>query len=233
MDEKEMKEKENVQEEAQVTNGVVEIHSDLDPKEDHEEIKGTFPSAKTEIESSSSHKGWSVIFIFVILFVMVGLFPTISKMMSDWKASRSELSATVDPLNPDLKYDVLLCTLNRSHEKGNLIVSQYLYHYNGRLKKTKTITETMGNKKELEKTHSLCQNYMKEIKQYEGLDGTCSLKKSSQINTQIVDYKKLDMELLHRNFEETEGFYPEFSLDESVSSIELLLYGAGYSCSNS
>lgn len=235
MDEKEMQEKEVLEETRE--NEVVDLsrleesHS-TDEKSISQEEKEDISSTSTIKENKKDdHHRWSVVLIFVILFVMVGLFPVISKFMSDWKASYRESTSVVDPLNPDSKYDVMVCTLNRSHVKGNLIVSQYLYHYNGRLKKTKTVTETMGKKSDLETTHSLCKSYAKEIEQYEGLDGNCTLNKSSQINTQIVDYKKLDMSTLHYNFEEREGFYPEFSLDESVSSIELLLYEAGYNCS--
>ena len=63
-----------------------------------------------------------------------------------------------------------------------------------------------------------------------GMTADCSVSAAVQITTQNIDYEKLDMDFITDNITEFEGFYPEYELNQSVTTIEQELENSGYTC---
>ena len=63
-----------------------------------------------------------------------------------------------------------------------------------------------------------------------GMTADCSVSAAVQITTQNIDYEELDMDFITSNITEFEGFYPEYELNQSVTTIEQELENSGYTC---
>ena len=175
-------------------------------------------------------KGHPVFLVLLLLFLFAFVFflPEISQFITDYKNEKTGAN--------HLKSGKMTCTM--SNETNNIDYSyeiEFDYEKNKLKKSTMTTTARLSDNatdsSTLTERQDSCLALQTVLEDNDiGMSADCSLSAALQRTEQVIDYKKLDLDFISTNIGEFEGFYPEYELDESVTSIENDLENSGYTC---
>ena len=169
-----------------------------------------------------------LILLLIFLFAFVYFLPDITKFITDYQNDKNGVN--------ELKSGTMTCTFNNS---TNNIDYNYKFTFNYEKKRLKKSTRVTTNRladaatdnKYLQEKEDACQFLKTVLDENDiGMSATCSVSAAVQVTTQNIDYKKLDLDFISDNIAEFEGFYPEYELNESVTTIENDLENSGYKC---
>ena len=175
-------------------------------------------------------KGHPVFLVLLLLFLFAFVFflPEISQFITDYKNEKTGAN--------QLKSGRMTCTM--SNETNNIDYSyqmEFTYEKNKLKNSTMTtvarLSDNATDTSILTERQNSCLALQTVLDENEiGMSADCSLSAALQRTEQVIDYKKLDLDFISTNIGEFEGFYPEYELDESVTSIENDLENSGYTC---
>ena len=136
----------------------------------------------------------------------------------------------------ELKSGTMTCTFSNSTENINYNYDFSFKYEKNRLKSSRMTTtsrlaDTATDNSILTEKNNSCEFLKTVLDENDiGMNADCSVSAAVQITTQNIDYEKLDMDFITDNITEFEGFYPEYELNESVTTIEQELENSGYTC---
>ena len=138
-----------------------------------------------------------------------------------------------------LKSGRMTCTMNNKTNNINYTY-QLEFNYNKNKLKESTATTTSRLSDNAKDTSILTERQdscllLKEVLDENeiGMSVSCDVSAAMQRTVQNIDYRELNLDFISTNIAEFEGFYPEYELDESVTSIENDLENSGYTCKRS
>ncbi len=219
--------KENqVQQTNQIKNNEGEIPSNHDSKE--EQIP---TSAKIEENTTGAKKkGHPVFLILLLLFLFAFVFflPDITKFITNYKNEKTGVN--------ELKSGTMICSFNNNTDNIDYNYSLTFNYEKNRLKKSTMVTtnrlsDRAADNSVLTNKEESCQLLKTVLDENDiGMTADCSVSATVQVTTQNIDYEKLDLDFISNNIAEFEGFYPEYELNQSVTSIQNDLESNGYTC---
>lgn len=189
---------------------------------------------ETKIEkkskTSKEKKGHPVFLVLLIifLFAFVYFLPEITNFITDYKNKKTGVN--------ELKSGNMVCRLSNSTERIDYNYELTFKYDKNRLKSSKMVTtsrlaDNATDNSILTEKENSCQHLKSVLDGNNiGMSADCSVSAAVQITTQSIDYEKLNMNYITDNITEFEGFYPEYELDQSVTTIENDLKNNGYTC---
>ena len=197
---------------------------------DDKQIPTSTDLEKTTKEKKKGHPVFLVLLI-IFLFAFVFFLPEISQFITDYRNERMGIN--------QLKSGRMTCTMN--NETNNINYTYQLeFNYNKNKLKESTATTTSRLSDNAKDTSILTERQdscllLKEVLDENeiGMSVSCDVSAVMQRTVQNIDYRELNLDFISTNIAEFEGFYPEYELDESVTSIENDLENSGYTCKRS
>lgn len=185
---------------------------------------------KTTGEKKKGHPVFLVLLI-IFLFAFVFFLPEISQFITDYRNEKMGIN--------QLKSGRMTCTMN--NETNNINYTYQLeFNYNKNKLKESTATtisrlsDNANDASILTERQDSCLLLKEVLDENEiGMSASCDVSAAMQRTVQEIDYRELDLDFISTNIAEFEGFYPEYELDESVTSIENDLENSGYTCERS
>lgn len=182
---------------------------------------------KTTGENKKGHPIF-LILLMLFLFAFVFFLPEISQFIIDYKNQKMGVN--------ELKSGKMTCIMNNETNNINYNYEMEFTYNKNKLKKSTMITtarlsDDATDTSVLTERQDSClalQTVLEDNKI--GMNANCNLSAALQRTEQIIDYKKLDLDFISTNIGEFEGFYPEYELDYSITSIENELKSNGYTC---
>ena len=183
-----------------------------------------------ENTTGKKKKGHPVFLVLLMLFLFGFVFflPDITNFITDYMNEKTGVN--------ELKSGTMSCTFRNSTDNLDYTYDLSFKYEKNRLKSSRMTTtsrlaDTATDNSILTERENSC-DFLKTVLDENniGMTADCSVSAAVQITTQNIDYEKLDMDFITDNITEFEGFYPEYELDESVTTIEQELENSGYTC---
>ncbi len=183
-----------------------------------------------ENTTSKQKKGHPVflVLLMIFLFAFVFFLPDITNFITDYMNEKTGVN--------ELKSGTMSCTFNTSTDNLDYVYDFSFKYEKNRLKSSRMTTtsrlaDTATYSRILTERENSCEFLKTVLDENDiGMTADCSVSAAVQVTTQNIDYEKLDMDFITDNITEFEGFYPEYELDESVTTIEQELENSGYTC---
>lgn len=183
-----------------------------------------------ENTTGKKKKGHPVFLVLLMLFLFAFVFflPDITNFITDYMNNKTGAN--------ELKSGTMSCTFNTSTDNLDYAYDFSFKYEKNRLKSSRMTTtsrlaDTATDSSILTERENSCQFLKTVLDENDiGMTADCSVSAAVQITTQNIDYEKLDMDFITDNITEFEGFYPEYELNQSVTTIEQELENSGYTC---
>lgn len=188
-------------------------------------------AAKIEENTTGKQKKGHPVFLvllMIFLFAFVFFLPDITNFITDYMNKSTGAN--------ELKSGTMTCTFSNSTENINYNYDFSFKYEKNRLKSSRMTTtsrlaDTATDNSILTEKNNSCEFLKTVLDENDiGMTADCSVSAAVQITTQNIDYEKLDMDFITDNITEFEGFYPEYELNQSVTTIEQELENSGYTC---
>lgn len=188
-------------------------------------------AAKIEENTTGKKKKGHPVFLvllMIFLFAFVFFLPDITEFITDYMNEKNGVN--------ELKSGTMSCTFRNSTDNLDYTYDLSFKYEKNRLKSSRMTTtnrlaDTATDNSILTERENSCELLQTVLKENNiGMSASCSVSAAVQVTTQNIDYKKLDMDFITNNIAEFEGFYPEYELNESVTTIEQELENKGYTC---
>ena len=175
-------------------------------------------------------KGHPVFLVLLMLFLFAFVFflPEITDFVTNYMNEKNGTN--------ELKSGTMECTYSNSTDSVNYNYDLTFKYEKNRLKSSTMVTtsrlsDTATDNSILTERDNSCQFLKTVLDENDiGMSASCSVSAAVQVTTQEIDYKNLDMDFITDNITEFEGFYPEYELNQSVTTIENELENSGYTC---
>lgn len=187
--------------------------------------------AKIEEKTTGKQKKEHPIFLvllMIFLFAFVFFLPNITEFITDYMNKATGAN--------ELKSGNMTCTYSNNTENINYNYElSFKYKKNrlnsSRMTTTSRLSDTATDNSFLKEKNNSCEFLKKVLDENDiGMSADCSLSSAVQITTQNIDYEKLNIDFITDNITEFEGFYPEYELNQSITTIENELENSGYTC---
>ncbi len=183
-----------------------------------------------ENTTGKKKKGHPVFLVLLMLFLFGFVFflPDITNFITDYMNNKTGAN--------ELKSGTMSCTFRNSTDNLDYTYDLSFKYEKNRLKSsrmttTNRLSDTATDDSVLTERENSCEFLQTVLEENNiGMTADCSVSAAVQVTTQNIDYEKLDMDFITDNITEFEGFYPEYELDESVTTIEQELENSGYTC---
>ena len=183
-----------------------------------------------ENTTGKKKKGHPVFLVLLMLFLFAFVFflPDITNFITDYMNNKTGAN--------ELKSGTMSCTFRNSTDNLDYTYDFSFKYEKNRLKSSRMTTtsrlaDTATDSSILTERENSCQFLKTVLDENDiGMTADCSVSAAVQITTQNIDYEKLDMDFITDNITEFEGFYPEYELNQSVTTIEQELENSGYTC---
>ena len=183
-----------------------------------------------ENTTGKKKKGHPVFLVLLMLFLFGFVFflPDITNFITDYMNEKTGVN--------ELKSGTMSCTFRNSTDNLDYTYDLSFKYEKNRLKSsrmttTNRLSDTATDDSVLTERENSCEFLKTVLDENDiGMTADCSVSAAVQVTTQNIDYEKLDMDFITDNITEFEGFYPEYELDESVTTIEQELENSGYTC---
>ena len=183
-----------------------------------------------ENTTGKQKKGHPVFLVLLMLFLFGFVFflPDITNFITDYMNKSTGAN--------ELKSGNMTCTFSNSSENINYNYDFSFKYEKNRLKSSRMTTtsrlaDTATDNSILTEKNNSCEFLKTVLDENDiGMTADCSVSAAVQVTTQNIDYEKLDMDFITDNITEFEGFYPEYELNQSVTTIEQELENSGYTC---
>ena len=185
------------------------------------------PETNTTGKQKKGHPIFLVLLI-LFLFAFVYFLPDITEYVTNYMNEKTGVT--------ELKDGTLKCTYSNSTDNINYNYEATFSYVKNRLRRSTMVTtnrlaDTAIDNSILTTRENACQALKTVLDENDiGMTASCSVSAAVQVTTQTIDYEKLNMDFITSNIAEFEGFYPEYELDESVTTIEQDLENHGYTC---
>lgn len=169
-----------------------------------------------------------LVLLMIFLFAFVFFLPDITNFITDYMNKSTGAN--------ELKSGNMTCTFSNSSENINYNYDFSFKYEKNRLKSSRMTTnsrlaDTATDNSILTEKNNSCEFLKTVLDENDiGMTADCSVSAAVQVTTQNIDYEKLDMDFITDNITEFEGFYPEYELNQSVTTIEQELENSGYTC---
>ena len=184
--------------------------------------------AKEEKKANSNFKYVMTVILFIGLFALVYFLPEISSYMSAYQANKAKEK------NELITTGNLYCSMKTYNKKYDLEYESTFSFTDSKLTrltyKAKTKGDATKDEEELTEMNEKCNILKQQTKKLDGITVTCSLNDGTNINTQTLDYKYIDVEKVTASYAEAEGVYPSYKYNENIDKIEKNMKAAGYTC---
>lgn len=175
-------------------------------------------------------KGHPVFLVLLMLFLFAFVFflPDITNFITDYMNEKTGVN--------ELKSGTMSCSFRNSTDNLDYTYDLSFKYEKNRLKSSRMTTtsrlaDTATDNSILTERENSCQFLKTVLEENDiGMTADCSVSAAVQVTTQNIDYEKLDMDFITDNITEFEGFYPEYELNQSVTTIEQELENSGYTC---
>lgn len=183
-----------------------------------------------ENTTGKQKKGHPVFLVLLMLFLFAFVFflPDITNFITDYMNEKTGAN--------ELKSGTMSCTFNTSTDNLDYAYDFSFKYDKNRLKSSRMTTtsrlaDTATDSSILTERENSCEFLKTVLDENDiGMTADCSVSAAVQITTQNIDYEKLDMDFITDNITEFEGFYPEYELNQSITTIEQELENSGYTC---
>lgn len=188
-------------------------------------------AAKIEENTTGKQKKGHPIFLvllLVFLFAFVYFLPDITAYITDYMNEKNGTN--------ELKSGTMTCTFSNSTDNIDYTYDLTFRYEKNRLKSSRMVTtnrlsDSATDSSILTERENSCEFLKTVLDENDiGMTADCSVSAAVQITTQNIDYEQLNMDFITNNITEFEGFYPEYELDQSVTTIEQELENSGYTC---
>ena len=188
-------------------------------------------SAKIEENTTGKQKKGHPVFLvllMIFLFAFVFFLPDITNFITDYMNEKTGVN--------ELKSGTMSCSFRNSTDNLDYTYDLSFKYEKNRLKSSRMTTtsrlaDTATDNSILTEKNNSCEFLKTVLDENDiGMTADCSVSAAVQITTQNIDYEKLDMDFITDNITEFEGFYPEYELNQSVTTIEQELENSGYTC---
>lgn len=173
----------------------------------------------------SKFKTFMAILLFIFFFAFVYFLPEITNFINEKKSER---------LQEEITTGRLVCNLQKDTSDLDVSINAIFQFTNSEITKLTFTTTSKGDesidKEQLEKLKNNCNLLKNEVVKYDGVSIICSLNNGINTTKQILDYEKLDAEKVSSSYAEAGGVYPEFEINEQISSVESKMVSSGYEC---
>ena len=188
------------------------------------------PAKIEENTTGKQKKGHPVflVLLMIFLFAFVFFLPDITNFITDYMNKSTGAN--------ELKSGTMTCRFSNETENINYNYDFSFKYEKNRLKSSRMTTtsrlaDTATDNSILTEKNNSCEFLKTVLDENDiGMTADCSVSAAVQITTQNIDYEKLDMDFITDNITEFEGFYPEYELNQSVTTIEQELENSGYTC---
>lgn len=212
------------------TNEVNQKTVDVNTSQDNTDNKVPTSVQIEENTTGKKKKGHPVFLVLLILFLFAFVFflPDITNFITDYMNEKTGAN--------ELKSGTMSCTFNTSTDNLDYTYDLSFKYEKNRLKSSRMTTtsrlaDTATDSSILTERENSCEFLKTVLDENDiGMTADCSVSAAVQITTQNIDYEKLDMDFITDNITEFEGFYPEYELNQSVTTIEQELENSGYTC---
>ena len=183
-----------------------------------------------ENTTGKKKKGHPVFLVLLMLFLFGFVFflPDITNFITDYMNEKTGVN--------ELKSGTMSCTFRNSTDNLDYTYDLSFKYEKNRLKSSRMTTtsrlaDTATDDSVLTERENSCEFLKTVLDENDiGMTADCSVSAAVQVTTQNIDYEKLDMNFITDNITEFEGFYPEYELNQSVTTIEQELENSGYTC---
>lgn len=188
-------------------------------------------AAKIEENTTGKQKKGHPVFLVLLLvslFAFVYFLPDITTYITDYMNEKNGTN--------ELKSGTMNCTFSNSTDNIDYTYDLSFKYEKNRLKSSRMTTtnrlaDTATDSSVLTERENSCELLKTVLDENNiGMTADCSVSAAVQITTQNIDYEELDMNFITSNITEFEGFYPEYELNQSVTTIEQELENSGYTC---
>lgn len=188
-------------------------------------------SVQIEENTTGTKKKGHPIFLtllIIFLFAFVYFLPNITEYVTNYMNQKNGTN--------ELKSGTMTCTFSNSTDNLNYTYDFSFKYEKNRLKSSRMTTtsrlaDTATDNSILTERENSCEFLKTVLDENDiGMTADCSVSAAVQITIQNIDYEKLDMDFITNNITEFEGFYPEYELNQSVTTIEQELENGGYTC---
>ena len=188
-------------------------------------------SAKIEENTTGKKKKGHPVFLVLLMLFLFGFvffLPDITNFITDYMNEKTGVN--------ELKSGTMSCTFRNSTDNLDYTYDLSFKYEKNRLKSsrmttTNRLSDTATDDSVLTERENSCEFLKTVLDENDiGMTADCSVSAAVQITTQNIDYEKLDMDFITDNITEFEGFYPEYELNQSVTTIEQELENSGYTC---
>ncbi len=212
------------------TNEVNQKTVDVNASQDNTDNKVPTSVQIEENTTGKKKKGHPVFLVLLILFLFGFVFflPDITNFITDYMNNKTGAN--------ELKSGTMSCTFRNSTDNLDYTYDLSFKYEKNRLKSSRMTTtsrlaDTATDSSILTERENSCEFLKTVLDENDiGMTADCSVSAAVQITTQNIDYEKLDMDFITDNITEFEGFYPEYELNQSVTTIEQELENSGYTC---
>ena len=212
------------------TNEVNQKTVDVNTSQDNTDNKVPTSVQIEENTTGKKKKGHPVFLVLLILFLFGFVFflPDITNFITDYMNNKTGAN--------ELKSGTMSCTFRNSTDNLDYTYDLSFKYEKNRLKSSRMTTtsrlaDTATDSSILTERENSCEFLKTVLDENDiGMTADCSVSAAVQITTQNIDYEKLDMDFITDNITEFEGFYPEYELNQSVTTIEQELENSGYTC---
>ena len=169
-----------------------------------------------------------LVLLMIFLFAFVFFLPDITNFITDYMNEKTGVN--------ELKSGTMSCTFRNSTDNLDYTYDLSFKYEKNRLKSsrmttTNRLSDTATDDSVLTERENSCEFLKTVLDENDiGMTADCSVSAAVQVTTQNIDYEKLDMDFITDNITEFEGFYPEYELNQSVTTIEQELENSGYTC---
>ena len=169
-----------------------------------------------------------LVLLMIFLFAFVFFLPDITNFITDYMNEKTGVN--------ELKSGTMSCSFRNSTDNLDYTYDLSFKYEKNRLKSSRMTTtsrlaDTATDNSILTERENSCQFLKTVLEENDiGMTADCSVSAAVQVTTQNIDYEKLDMDFITDNITEFEGFYPEYELNQSVTTIEQELENSGYTC---
>ncbi len=169
-----------------------------------------------------------LVLLMIFLFAFVFFLPDITNFITDYMNEKTGAN--------ELKSGTMSCSFRNSTDNLDYTYDLSFKYEKNRLKSSRMTTtsrlaDTATDNSILTERENSCQFLKTVLEENDiGMTADCSVSAAVQVTTQNIDYEKLDMDFITDNITEFEGFYPEYELNQSVTTIEQELENSGYTC---
>lgn len=204
----------------------------VDNKSNETSTNDTIPTAvKVEENATGKQKKGHPIFLILLmlaLFAFVYFLPDITAYVTNYINEKTGVN--------ELKSGRMTCTYTNATDNINYNYEATFNYEKNRLKSSTMVTtnrlaDTATDTGILAERENACEALKTVLDENNiGMTASCSVSAAVQVTTQTINYEILNMDFITSNIAEFEGFYPDYELDQSVTTIEQELENRGYTC---